>query len=50
MARLTADGLPLKWSAVIRQEDAEETATRAMADLLAAWCATDKLGFRRASA
>lgn len=50
MARLTADGLPLKWSAVIRQEDAEDTATRAMADLLAAWCATDKLGFRRASA
>ena len=46
-ARLSPRGLRVTWSAVLREEDAEGTTVRFVADSLAAWCREDDLGFHR---
>ena len=48
-ARVTDTGISVRWLAALRSEDARSGPVRQLADALAAWCATDREGFRRIS-
>ena len=46
-ARLTSDGLPVEWSAALREEDAGDGPIGMFAEALATWCREDRLAFHR---